>query len=144
MNHEKHPDTVVPPYRAGEKHEKIIYRNESYQIQGAIFEVYKILGPGFLEAVYQECLEKKLTLRKIPFKNQVDIRLSYKNIPLNQTYRADFICFDLIIIGIKALTKISGIYRAQLLNYLKATMLKLGLLVNFSSYPKATIDRIIL
>jgi len=77
MNHKKHPDTVVPPHRAGEIHGKIIYRNESYKIQGAIFEVYKILGPGFLEAVYQECLEKELALRNIPFRSQVDIRLCY-------------------------------------------------------------------
>ena len=133
MNHEKL-----------EKLEKIIFKEKSYAIQGAIFEVYENMGSGFLEAVYQECLEKEFTLRKIPFKSQVDIRLSYKNIPLNQTYRADFICFDSIIIEIKAVTKISDIYRAQLLNYLKAIRLKLGLLVNFSSYPKATIDRIIL
>jgi hypothetical protein len=133
MNHEKL-----------EKLEKIIFKEKSYAIQGAIFEVYGKMGSGFLEAVYQECLEKEFTLRKIPFKSQVDIRLSYKNIPLNQTYRADFICFDSIIIEIKAVTKISDIYRAQLLNYLKAIRLKLGLLVNFSSYPKATIDRIIL
>lgn len=131
-------------WRSNMNHEKIIYKKEGYALQDAIFEVYKILGPGFLEAVYQECLEKEFTLRKIPFKSQVDIRLSYKNIPLNQTYRADFICFDSIIIEIKAVTKISDIYRAQLLNYLKAIRLKLGLLVNFSSYPKATIDRIIL
>ncbi len=133
LNHEKH-----------ERHEKIIYRNESYKIQGAIFEVYKILGPGFLEAVYQECLEKELTIKKIPFQSQVEIRLCYKDTPLNQTYRADFICFDSIIIEIKAVTEISDVHRAQLINYLKATKLKLGLLVNFSSFPKVGIERIVL
>ncbi len=133
MNHEKH-----------ERHEKIIYRNESYKIQGAIFEVYKIIGPGFLEAVYQECLEKEFALRNIPFRSQVEINLNYKDIPLSQAYRADFICFDSIIVEIKAVSGISDIHQAQLLNYLKATRLKLGLLVNFSSYPKAQIERIVL
>ena len=133
MNHEKH-----------ERHEKIIYRNESYKIQGAIFEVYKIIGPGFLEAVYQECLEKEFALRNIPFRSQVEINLNYKDIPLIQAYRADFICFDSIIVEIKAVSGISDIHKAQLLNYLKATRLKLGLLVNFSSFPKVWIERIVL
>ena len=133
MNHEKH-----------ERHEKIIYRNESYKIQGAIFEVYKIIGPGFLEAVYQECLEKEFALRNIPFRSQVEINLNYKDIPLSQAYRADFICFDSIIVEIKAVSGISDIHKAQLLNYLKATRLKLGLLVNFSSFPKVWIERIVL
>ncbi len=161
MNHERHPDTVVPyeimpalcncfaplrglhgasisqgkpPYRAGEKHKKLIFKEKSYALQGAIFEVYKKMGSGFLESVYQECLEKEFDLRKIPFKIQLELTLSYKNIPLNQTYRADFICLDSILIEIKAVSEISDIHRAQLLNYLKATSLKLGLLVNFSSY----------
>ena len=133
MNHEIH-----------ERHEKIILRNESYKIQDAIFEVYKILGPGFLEAVYQECLEKEFALRNIPFRSQVEIKLSYKDIPLNQTYRADYICYDSIIVELKAVSEISDIHKAQLLNYLKATGLKLGLLVNFSSFPKVGIERIVL
>ena len=133
MNHEKH-----------EKDEKIIYKKESYELQGAIFEVYRKMGSGFLEAVYQECLEKELDLRKIPFQSQTEIRLSYKNTPLSQTYRADFICYDSILIEIKAVSEISDVHRAQLLNYLKATSLKLGLLVNFSSFPKVGIERIVL
>ncbi len=133
MNHEIH-----------EKLEKIIFKEKSYAIQGAIFEVYKIMGSEFLEAVYQECLEKEFALRKISFKSQAEIRLSYKNIPLNKTYRADFICFDSILIEIKAVTKISDIHSAQLFNYHKVIKLKLDLLVNFSSCQKITIDRIIL
>ncbi len=144
MNHEIHPDTVASPYRAGERREKIILKEESYAIQGAIFEVYKKMGSGFLEAVYQECLEKEFDLRKIPFKSQKEIRLSYKNIPLNQTYRADFICFDSILIEIKAVSQILDVHRAQVLNYLKASNIKLGLLVNFSSFPKVDIERIVL
>ena len=102
------------------------------------------MGSGFLEAVYQECLEKEFTLRKIPFNSQVDIHLSYKDIPLNQTYRADFICFDSILIEIKAVSQILDVHRAQVLNYLEASNLKLGLLVNFSSFPKVEIERIVL
>ncbi|MCD4820265.1 MAG: GxxExxY protein [Candidatus Cloacimonetes bacterium] len=123
---------------------KIIFKKESYAIQGAIFEVYRNMGSGFLEAVYQECLEKEFAQRNIPFESQLSIQLVYKDTLLKQTYRADFICYDSIIIEIKAVTKIIDIHKAQLLNYLKATKLKLGLLVNFSSYPKANIERIVL
>lgn len=133
MNHETH-----------ETHKKIIYRNESYKIQGAIFDVYKVLGSGFLEAVYQECLEKEFALRNIPFEKQVEISLNYKDILLSQTYRADFICYNSILIEIKAVSEITDIHRAQLINYLKATGMKLGILANFSSYPKVQIERIVL
>ena len=133
MNHEIH-----------EKHEKIFFKEESFAIQGAAFEVYKKMGSGFLESVYQECLEKEFTLRKIPYKNQVEITLNYKNIPLNQTYRADFVCYDSILIEIKAVSQILNVHRAQVLNYLRASNLKLGLLLNFSSFPKIGIERIVL
>jgi len=133
LNHETH-----------ERREKIIFKEKSYAIQGAIFEVYKTMGSGFLESVYQECLEKEFELRKIPFKSQKEIRLNYKNILLNQTYRADFICFDSILIEIKAVSQILDVHRAQVLNYLEASNLKLGLLVNFSSFPKVDIERIVL
>ena len=133
MNHENH-----------EKHEKIIYKKKSYELQGAIFEVYRKMGSGFLEAVYQECLEQELDLRKIPFQSQTEIRLSYKNTPLSQTYRADFICYDSILVEIKSVKQLIDIHRAQVLNYLKATNLKLGLLVNFCSHPQVEIERIVL
>ena len=129
---------------ADERHEKIIFKEKSYAIQGAIFEVYKIMGSRFLEAVYQECLEKEFALKKIPFQSQIEIRLSYKNTPLNQTYRADFVCYDSILIEIKAVSQILDVHRAQVLNYLEASNLKLGLLVNFSSFPKVDIERIVL
>lgn len=133
MNHEIH-----------ERREKIFFKNESYALQGAIFEVYKKMGVGFLEAVYQECLEKEFTLRKIPFKNQAEIRLNYKNIPLTHAYRADFICFDSIIIEIRTVSQILDVHRAHILNYLRVTHLKLGLLLNFSAFPKVEIERIVL
>jgi len=146
MNHERHPSSPDKSGYAvtGEKHKIIIFKEESFAIQGAAFEVYKKMGSGFLESVYQECLEREFALRKIPFKSQVEIRLHYKDIPLNQTYRADFICHDSILVEIKAVTQLLDVHRAQVLNCLRATNLKLGLLMNFSSFPKVGIERIVL
>ncbi len=121
----------------------ILYKEECYEIQGAIFRVNKELGSGFLEAVYQECLEKEFTLRNIPYQTQVQLDLVYRNLPLNQKYYADLICYDKIIIEIKAVSILTVQHAAQLMNYLKITGLKLGLLVNFCNYPKAEIKRII-
>ena len=124
--------------------EKIVCKDECYLIQGAVFEVYREMGCGFLEAVYQECLEKELRKRGIPFVAQQLLQLTYKGELLEQTYKPDLICYDSIIIELKALSKTSGEHTAQVLNYLKATGLKLGLLVNFGCYPKATVERIVL
>lgn len=124
--------------------EKIVFKDECYLIQGAVFEVYREMGCGFLEAVYQECLEKELRKRGIPFVAQQLLQLTYKGELLEQTYKPDLICYDSIIIELKALSKTSGEHTAQVLNYLKATGLKLGLLVNFGCYPKATVERIVL
>ena len=123
--------------------DKIIYKEESYLIQGAIFEVYRELGAGFLEAVYQECLEKEMRSQQIPFESQPTLALFYKQEKLNTTYRPDLICYDKIIIELKAVKDTTDEHRAQLHNYLKATGLRLGFLVNFGHYPKATIERII-
>ena len=123
--------------------EKILYEDESYNIRGAVFEVYREMGCGFLEAVYQECLEKELLIRKIPFASQQKLTLLYKGRKLQQTYIADFICYGKIIVEIKAVKELGNEHRAQLHNYLKATGLKLGFLVNFGHYPKATIERIV-
>jgi GxxExxY protein len=123
---------------------KILYKDEVYALQGAVFEVYRELGCGFLEAVYQECLEKELKLRGIPFESQKELRLSYKGEVLNLTYKPDLVCYGNIIVELKALKVVEDIHRAQLFNYLKATGLKLGLLVNFGHYPKATVERIIM
>ena len=124
--------------------EKLLYEDESYAIRGAIFEVYRVLGSGFLEAVYQESLQIEFSRRQIPFKAQVELPLVYKDQPLLQIYRADFICFEIIIVEIKAIKDIGDEHRAQVFNYLKATNYRLGLLVNFSHYPKVTIERIVL
>ena len=123
---------------------EIFYQDECYQIQGAVFEVYREMGCGFLEAVYQECLAREFAKRKIPFIEQQQLRLFYKDDLLRQTYSPDFICFEAIIVELKALSSISQTHKAQVLNYLKATRMRLGLLVNFGHYPKATVERIVL
>jgi len=133
MNHEIH--------EAHENEDKIVYKDESYAIQGAIFEVYREMGSGFLEDVYQECLEMELRLRGIPFVPKQKLKLTYKGVPLEQFYQPDFVCYDKIIIEIKAVRDLAPEHAAQILNYLKATGMKLGLLVNFHSHPKVTIKR---
>jgi GxxExxY protein len=121
--------------------EKIIYKEESYTIQGAIFEVYREMGCGFFEAVYQECLEKELRNRNIPFVAQPELELTYKGEVLKQKYRPDIICYSKIIIELKAVKEIAPEHEAQILNYLHATAMQLGLLVNFGAYPKVDIKR---
>ena len=123
---------------------KIIYKGEVYAIQGAVFDVYREMGCGFLESVYQECLEKELKVRGIPFESQKELRLSYKGEVLDLTYKPDLICYGNIIVELKAVKDIDDIHRAQVFNYLKATGLRLGLLVNFGHYPKATVERIVM
>ena len=123
---------------------ELIYKAECYAIQGAIFDVYREMGCGFLEAVYQECLERELKKRRIPFVAQPELQLFYKGEELNKTYRPDIICYNKIIIELKAVKTIAPEHKAQLINYLKATDMKLGLLVNFGAYPKATITRLAL
>lgn len=119
------------------------HEEESYLIRGAIFEVYREMGCGFLEAVYQECLEKELGKQSIPFVAQQELVLHYKGERLVQIYKPDFICFERIIVELKAVKELAGEHRAQVHNYLKATGLELGLLVNFGHYPKAEIERIV-
>ena len=123
---------------------EIIYKDESYAIMGACFEVYKEMGCGFLEPVYQECLEKELMIRKLPFRPQMELNLRYKMESLNQKYKPDFICYEKIILEIKALKALNDEHRAQVHNYLKATSYKLGLLVNFGHFPKVEYERIVL
>ncbi|VAW48972.1 hypothetical protein MNBD_GAMMA03-545 [hydrothermal vent metagenome] len=136
MNHERH--------EKHERKEKILYKDECYQIQGAIFEVYREMGAGFLESVYQECLEKELNNKGVTFISQPELKLHYKGERLTQKYKPDLICYGKIIVELKAVKEISPIHKAQLMNYLKATELKLGLLVNFNAYPKTEVIRIVL
>jgi GxxExxY protein len=121
----------------------LLFKEESYAIMGACFEVYKEKVCGFLEPVYQECMEMELDWQNIPFKAQPSLALSYKGKPLKRTYEPDFICYDKIILELKAVTKLTDEHRAQVHNYLKATGLKLGLLVNFGHYPQLEWERIV-
>ena len=122
---------------------EIVYKEESYRIVGVCFEVYKEMGCGFLEAVYQECLEIEFLAQEIPFKPQTELFLNYKGTPLKQRYVPDFVCFDKIILEIKAVSELVDLHRAQIQNYLRATGYKLGLLVNFGHYPKLEHERIV-
>ena len=122
----------------------LLLKDESYAIRGAVFEVYREMGCGFLEAVYQECLEKELTKQGVPFEARKELSLTYKGEPLKQVYKPDLICYGEIVLELKAVKTINPEHRAQLINYLKAANIHLGLLVNFGSHPKATIERLIL
>jgi GxxExxY protein len=122
--------------------DRFLYKDETYAIHGALFEVYRVLGCGFLEAVYQKALEVELAQRNIPFASQVDIDIEYKGMKLEQTYRADLVCYDKIILELKAVQNLLPEHEAQLQNYLRATKMRVGLLVNFGHYPKVEIKRI--
>jgi GxxExxY protein len=111
----------------------LIYKEEVYAIIGAAMEVHKELGCGFLEAVYQEALSLELEEQKIPFEQEKEIEIYYKDLLLNKKYRADFVCYDKIIIEIKALSALTAEHESQLLNYLKASETKVGLLINFGT-----------
>jgi len=132
MNHEPH-----------EPHEQLLYADEVFAIQGAIFEVNRHMGAGFLEAVYQECLTLEFEARNVPFVALRPLSLTYKGQRLRQTYQPDFVCFERIIVELKAVRELTPEHRAQVLNYLQATGMKLALLVNFGSTPKARIERLV-
>lgn len=121
----------------------LLYSEYSYKILGACFEVYKEKGCGFVEPVYQEYLEIELAMQGIPFRATEELSLQYKGRPLQQKFKPDFVCFGLIVVEIKAVTQLLEKHRAQVHNYLKATGLKLGLLVNFASYPQVEYERIV-
>ncbi len=110
---------------------QILYKDESYKIIGAAFEVHNELGCGFLEAVYQEALEIEFQNRNISYQREAPLKVHYKNHTLKKEYTADFICYDKIIIETKAVTEFDNIHEAQVFNYLKTTGFKLGILVNF-------------
>ncbi|MDR1675049.1 MAG: GxxExxY protein [Tannerella sp.] len=111
----------------------LIYKEEVYQIIGAAMEVHNELGCGFLEAVYQEALEIEFQLRNVPYKREVRLEIYYKNNLLKKFYEADFICFNKVIVELKAADLLAPVHKSQLLNYMKATDLKIGLLINFGN-----------
>ena len=110
---------------------ELFYKQESYKIIGACYEVYNELGCGYLEAVYQEALEREFQLQNIPYKRESILEILYKGEPLKKKYSADFICYEKIIVELKALSTLLTDHESQVLNYLKATRYKLGILVNF-------------
>ena len=118
-----------------------IYPDECYAIRGAIYEVYRELGNGFREEVYQQCLEREFAARRIPFDAKRELRIFYKGEPIDKTYVPDFMCFDKVIVEIKAVEALAREHRAQLMNYLRLTKCRLGLLVNFAAYPKVAIEQ---
>ncbi|HBB92394.1 MAG: hypothetical protein A2X22_10235 [Bacteroidetes bacterium GWF2_49_14] len=123
--------------------EEFIFKEETRRIIGACFEVHKALGSGFLESVYHEALAIEFSERKIPFNSDVKLEVSYKGKKLEKFFTADFVCFDSIVLEIKALSDLRPEHSAQVLNYLKATGMELGLLINFGT-PKVQIKRLIM
>ncbi len=122
----------------------VIYRDECYKIIGACFEVYNEKGCGFLESVYQECLEIEHDYQQIPFVAQQELRLFYRERELKQKFIPDFICYGKVIVEIKAVSKLGDEHRAQVINYLNATGYQLGLLINFGGHPKLEWERLVL
>ena len=123
---------------------ELLFKNEVYAIVGAAMEVYNQLGPGFGEAIYQEAMEIESNLRNIPNNPQQDIFIEYKGTRLKQFFKPDFVFYDKIIVEIKALDRLSSREEAQLLNYLKATGLPLGLLINFGAEKDLEWKRMVL
>jgi GxxExxY protein len=106
---------------------------QTHAVIGAAMEVHRQLGPGFLEGVYQEALELELTLRGVPFLREVELPVFYKNRRLACCFRADFVCYDAVIVELKALSALGNVEMAQVLNYLKATEMERALLINFGA-----------
>jgi GxxExxY protein len=122
---------------------ELICKDEVYAVVGAAIEVYNVMGSGFLEPVYQEVLEIELAARSIPFQSQVELVIRYKNRKLKQEYIPDFIAYGKVIVEIKALERLTPREEAQLLNYLKATGIEVGMLINFGSDRKLEWKRMV-
>lgn len=122
----------------------LLYKDEVYAIIGAAMDVYNDLGPGFLEAIYQEAMEIETATRKIPALPEQRIYVNYKGSPLKKFYEADLICYDKIIVELKAMDKLTTREEAQILNYLKATGIQVGLLINFGAHNNLEWKRMVL
>lgn len=121
---------------------KLVFPDESFKIVGACFEVYNMMGCGFLEPVFQECLNIEFDHQRIPHVSQPELQLTYRGCVLECKYKPDFVCYSKIIVEIKAVEALADEHRAQVLNYLHATGFKLGLLINFGQYPKLQYERL--
>nr|WP_321410879.1 GxxExxY protein [uncultured Carboxylicivirga sp.] len=124
------------------KQHELLFKDEAYKIIGAAMEVHRELKNGFLEPVYQEALAKEFNIQNIPFERESLINIYYKGEILGKYYKADFICYNEIIIELKALSDLTNEHESQLINYLKATNMKLGILINFGK-PSLQYKRII-
>jgi GxxExxY protein len=133
----------TPEMTRKEESRELIYKAESYAIIGACFAVYKDKGCGFLEPVYHECLEIEFESQGIPFLSKPLQTLQYRGRTLLQTFAPDFLCYDKIIVEIKAVSALVDEHRAQVLNYLSATGCELALLVNFGHYPRLEYERLL-
>jgi GxxExxY protein len=122
----------------------LIYEFESYAIRGAAMRVYNVLGSGFLESVYQEALEIELEKRHVPYEREKELEVYYDGIKLGKKFVADFVCYDKIILELKAVKELEDSHRSQLYNYLKITGFKLGFLINFGKYDELQIERRVL
>ena len=122
---------------------ELILKKEVYAVVGAAIDVHRELGPGFLESIYQEAMEIELQAKDIPFVAQQPIAVQYKGVTLKKQFFADLVCFEQIIVEIKALAHLSGTEHAQLLNYLKGTGFPIGILINFGSHGKLEWKRLV-
>jgi GxxExxY protein len=122
----------------------LLYRDEVYQIVGAALDVYNELRAGFLESVYQEAMQLELTTRGIPFAAQAPLRIRYKDALLEKRFTADLICYGAVLVELKAIQQTSSVDEAQLLNYLRATGLRVGLLINFGDPGRLDWTRLVL
>lgn len=124
--------------------DELLYREETYRIVGACMEVHRDKGSGFTEPVYQDALEIELEVAGIPFEAQRNFPVYHRGRVLKHTYTPDLICFGTILLELKAAKALTDEHRAQVLNYLKVTGLRLGLLVNFGSHPRLEWERMVL
>ena len=121
----------------------LLLKDEVYGVVGAAIEVHKELGPGFFEAVYQEAMEIELTDAGIPFGSQEPVTIHYKGRPLEKQYVPDLICHEQIVVELKAVDALSSQEEAQMINYLKATGLRVGVLINFGTHGRLEWKRLV-
>ncbi len=122
---------------------KLLLKEEVYAVVGAAMEVYNVLGPGFLEAVYHEAMEIEADMREIPNESHARLKITYKGRLLKKTYEADMITHGQVLVEFKALDRLSSREESQLLNYLKVTGLRVGLLINFGHPHKLEWKRMV-
>jgi len=121
--------------------EKLIYKELSFTVMEAVFEVHNVLGPGYSENIYEEALAKEFKMRKIPFERQKSIEVKYKGEKVGE-YKLDMVIDEKILLEFKAVTELNSIFESQLISYLKATGIKLGILINFGT-RKVSYKRIV-